>query len=881
MGDRDVSAENIKVVLRVRPFSEQERGRGDRQVLRCLEDGRSVQVSSFGMEDFGRSSSVKNFSFTACAGEESDQESFYEQSGVSGLVNKALEGYSATLLAYGQTGSGKTYSVSGAEHVIVDEDYTGGDPREGVVPRAAREIYQAVEARGGGVSYSVKAACFEIYNEQVLDLLNPAAGQLAIRESKAQGFFVENLLVVECHSVADLMEVFKEGMRNRHVGAHTLNRDSSRSHSLLVIYLDSTRTDPDTGVEVTQYGKLTFVDLAGSERLKSSGSAGEMKKETGQINKSLFTLGKVISTLDRGEAFVPYRDSKLTKLLMDSLGGASTCVMVACCSPSARYIEETLSTLSYASRALNITNTPVVQLDGPQRIIQHLRGEVQTLRAENAHLRMQMGLSLTDVIRPCTSARTHAAAFGGAGDEDGGRRAGDSRQGRKVDSEVNGGGGMARSLASPLPKMSKVETAQLYDKAVGYAEGYAAGLDQAKEMLATGGLDLVAHNLNQYDIAGTAAGPRPARSHVPAGETPGTPATYRSPSRSHAPSQSAGGAHTSGSMGPSSRAGGGAAELPPLPPLLQGLETAPAHELEQMSQPQLQQLVMRLQAAHTQEQSKSERLRTECLRLQALLDDANLSTPTAWSRSPADVPAPSVSARTASDALPETVSDKCVDAFPQAVSGKSSGAFSEAPERFARGRQRPAVAVGAFDDSEGASPAALQAAAEASSESRGRDRRSVDVSHRDGHPHSTASPRIRADLVPTAAHDLPSARRGSEFRHAEATLFCKTEEQIWDAVAPVTAPGSARQSWGAAEAAEGWAAGRLGEGAAAAAAGSAGPSRAGRREPHRKPRENGSGEVPLSANAVGHLNDDGQASGGEGGARRAKPRANIAALRSF
>lgn len=268
-----------------------------RAVLRCLEDGRTVQVSSFGMEDFGRSSSVKNFSFTGCIDEESDQASFYEQCGVSGLISKALDGYSATLFAYGQTGSGKTYSVSGAEHVIVDEDYTGGDPREGVIPRAARQIYQAVQEGSGGVSYSVKAACFEIYNEQVIDLLNPDAGQLAIRESKAQGFFVENLVVVDCQGVADLMEVFKEGTRNRHVGAHTMNRDSSRSHSLLVLYVDSTRTDAETGEEVKRFGKLAFVDLAGSERLKTSGSSGEMMKETGQINKSLFTLGKVIASL--------------------------------------------------------------------------------------------------------------------------------------------------------------------------------------------------------------------------------------------------------------------------------------------------------------------------------------------------------------------------------------------------------------------------------------------------------------------------------------------------------------------------------------------------------------------------------------------------------
>ena len=196
MAERDredgLRAENIKVVIRVRPFNETERGRGDRPVLQCLDDGKTVQVSSFGMEDFGRSSSVKNFSFTACADEHCDQESFYEQAGVSGLIRKALEGYSATLFAYGQTGSGKTYSVSGAEHVIVDDGYAGGDPREGVVPRAAREVYQAVDEAQGGTSYSVKAACFEIYNEQVIDLLNPDAGQLAIRESKAQAHILKS-----------------------------------------------------------------------------------------------------------------------------------------------------------------------------------------------------------------------------------------------------------------------------------------------------------------------------------------------------------------------------------------------------------------------------------------------------------------------------------------------------------------------------------------------------------------------------------------------------------------------------------------------------------------------------------------------------------------
>ena len=171
------------------------------------------------------------------------QEAFYDASGVQQLVLKALDGYSATVFAYGQTGSGKTYSVSGAEHVIVDEGYHGGDTREGLVPRAARQICEAMAQRNdvqGHNAYALKAACFEIYNEQVIDLVNPEAGPLQIRESRSQGFFIENLLVVDCAEVAELMEVFKEGTRNRKVGAHALNRDSSRSHSALVLYVDRT-----------------------------------------------------------------------------------------------------------------------------------------------------------------------------------------------------------------------------------------------------------------------------------------------------------------------------------------------------------------------------------------------------------------------------------------------------------------------------------------------------------------------------------------------------------------------------------------------------------------------------------------------------------------
>ena len=183
-------------------------------------------------------------------------------------------------------------------------------------------------------------------------------------------------------------------MKNRHHGSHELNKDSSRSHSILTVYLISEIKNMSDGHVFKKYGKVSFVDLAGSERLKESKSEGTMVKETGNINKSLFTLGKVISMLaapekmaKKDKQYIPYRDSKLTMLLMDSLGGTSKALMIACISPSSVYIEETLSTLNYACRTMNIKNKPVIQMDPKEQIIFNQRREIQLLKLENAYLK--------------------------------------------------------------------------------------------------------------------------------------------------------------------------------------------------------------------------------------------------------------------------------------------------------------------------------------------------------------------------------------------------------------------------------------------------------------------------------------------------------------
>jgi len=211
------------------------------------------------------------------------------------------------------------------------------DERDGIIPRAVRNLWQLMARRKE--QYSLKASFCEIYNEQLRDLLNPASGVLHCRWNAANGFFVEELLIVDCTTLNDMVAVLLEGMKNRKSGSHELNKDSSRSHCILTMYVISETKGAEEVVR--KYGKISFVDLAGSERLKESKSQGEMVKETGNINKSLFTLGKVIKGLSDRKSkspYIPYRDSKLTMLLMDSLGGTSKALMIACVSPSAAYI---------------------------------------------------------------------------------------------------------------------------------------------------------------------------------------------------------------------------------------------------------------------------------------------------------------------------------------------------------------------------------------------------------------------------------------------------------------------------------------------------------------------------------------------------------------
>ena len=384
--------ENIQVHVRVRPLNEQELARGDQSCLHVAGDARTVHF-------VGQRDEVRSLTFDSVIGG-SSQPQVFETTDAAQLLQDALEGYSVTIFAYGQTGSGKTYTMTGPDSLALSVDERPPLPTDesplGLIPRGVGALFDLIaqeEAAGrltGGCS--VRASYLELYNESLNDLLNPESTNLQLRSHVKTGAFVENLLQVECESVADAMMVFAEGTRNRKVGSHALNKDSSRSHSLMTLHL--TRRDaPHQG------GRVCFVDLAGSERLLESHSKGEAAKETGHINKSLFALGNVISALAdsrKRSGHIPYRDSKLTRLLQDSLGGDGRTLMLACCSPSSHHREETINTLAFASRAKNIQNRPVVAVGdaggagGGAALQQQMHHTIRALQEENALLRQRL-----------------------------------------------------------------------------------------------------------------------------------------------------------------------------------------------------------------------------------------------------------------------------------------------------------------------------------------------------------------------------------------------------------------------------------------------------------------------------------------------------------
>ncbi|NXD50365.1 KIF12 protein, partial [Corvus moneduloides] len=357
----DTSVSLSTPTIRVRPLTCTETRRGDRQVVRSLGDG-AVHVSA------ARHDATFGFSAVFDAG--ASQEAVFEGSGMRQLVELAIDGFSCTVFAFGQTGSGKTYTLMGP--LAQSETQPAAPALLGLMQRSFTCLLEQSRSRGSALALS--ASYLEIYNEQVRDLLSPGPPcALPLRWSKTRGFYVENQLSVEFESLEAIVSLLLEvpppaGSQRRRTSAHALNRHSSRSHALLTIHIHSRAVSAHPapgegwgGACPSKQGTLCFVDLAGSERVKETGSSGELSVEANSINRSLLALGHCISLLakPRGKrTHIPYRDSKLTRLLARSLGGSGITLMVACISPSSRCLSETLSTLHYASRARRVTTRP-------------------------------------------------------------------------------------------------------------------------------------------------------------------------------------------------------------------------------------------------------------------------------------------------------------------------------------------------------------------------------------------------------------------------------------------------------------------------------------------------------------------------------------------
>eukprot|EP00948_MAST-09A_sp_MAST-9A-sp1_P000528 g528.t1 len=289
-----------------------------------------------------------------------------------------MDGFNGTIFAYGQTGSGKTYCMLGSED------------NKGVIPNMITELFQNIEAKQqSGAQCIVTISYLEIYNDVIKDLLNPSDTILKIREHPKMGIYVEGLAEIVSTSGDDVMRLLQQGNSVRAVATTQMNERSSRSHSCFIIKIAQQReeilSETKNRKRVQKLdAKVNLVDLAGSERVAKSGASGQLLKEGAAINKSLSALGNVINALAEGSKYVPYRDSKLTRLLQESLGGNSCTVMLATISPADYNYSETRSTLQYANRAKRIKNETKRNENINDTIIRELRAELDMLRAQLA-----------------------------------------------------------------------------------------------------------------------------------------------------------------------------------------------------------------------------------------------------------------------------------------------------------------------------------------------------------------------------------------------------------------------------------------------------------------------------------------------------------------
>ncbi|PVH63148.1 hypothetical protein PAHAL_3G480200 [Panicum hallii] len=372
---------NVQVVIRVRPLNNNEKNL--HSYNRCLKQESAQSITWIGHPE-------TRFTFDHVACETVDQEVLFRVAGLP-MVENCMAGYNSCVFAYGQTGSGKTYTMLGE----ISDLEVRPSPDRGMTPRIFEFLFARIRAeeesrRDEKLKYSCKCSFLEIYNEQITDLLDPSSSNLQLREDIRKEVYVENLTEFEVGCVSDIIKLLMQGSANRKVAATNMNRESSRSHSVFTCIIES-RWEKDSASNL-RFARLNLVDLAGSERQRTSGAEGERLKEAANINKSLSTLGLVIMNLvdlaHGKQRHVPYRDSRLTFLLQDSLGGNSKTMIIANVSPSVCSANETLSTLKFAQRARLIQNNAVVNEDASGDVLA-LQHQIRLLQEELAALKRQ------------------------------------------------------------------------------------------------------------------------------------------------------------------------------------------------------------------------------------------------------------------------------------------------------------------------------------------------------------------------------------------------------------------------------------------------------------------------------------------------------------
>ncbi|XP_058429427.1 kinesin-like protein KIF1A isoform X14 [Marmota monax] len=376
---------SVKVAVRVRPFNSREMSRDSKCIIQ-MSGSTTTIVNPKQPKETPKSFSFDYSYWSHTSPEDinyASQKQVYRDIGEE-MLQHAFEGYNVCIFAYGQTGAGKSYTMMGKQE----------KGQQGIIPQLCEDLFSRInDTTNDNMSYSVEVSYMEIYCERVRDLLNPKnKGNLRVREHPLLGPYVEDLSKLAVTSYNDIQDLMDSGNKARTVAATNMNETSSRSHAVFNIIFTQKRHDAETDITTEKVSKISLVDLAGSERADSTGAKGTRLKEGANINKSLTTLGKVISALAEMDSgpnknkkkkktdFIPYRDSVLTWLLRENLGGNSRTAMVAALSPADINYDETLSTLRYADRAKQIRCNAIINEDPNNKLIRELKDEVTRLR---------------------------------------------------------------------------------------------------------------------------------------------------------------------------------------------------------------------------------------------------------------------------------------------------------------------------------------------------------------------------------------------------------------------------------------------------------------------------------------------------------------------